>query len=91
MLRMTGTIPLLPQYVFIAWTGRNLRAALRHSIKIFRYFNLNHESKQELCMTTAVKMSGSLPMNRCEPTFHMSADKNFVSISTTLNSVQTEE
>lgn len=66
-------------------------AALRNNIQIFRYFNLNPESKQELCMTTAVHMSGLLPLNRCKPTFYISADKNFVTIFTTLNSVQTEE
>jgi len=76
-LRMSGTIPLLPHYVFMVWTGRNLRAALRHSIKIFRYFNLNSESKQQLCKTTAVHMSESLPLNRCKPTFYRSADKIF--------------
>jgi hypothetical protein len=32
MLRMSGTTPLLPQYVFMVWKGRK-RAALRHSIK----------------------------------------------------------
>jgi len=88
---MSGTMPLLPHYVFMVWTGRNVRAALRYSIKIFWYFNLNSEYKQELCITTAVHISGSPPLNRSKPTFYRSADKNFVSISTTLNSVQTEE
>ena len=54
MLRMSGTMPPLPHYAFMVWTGRNLRAALRYSIKIFWYFNLNSEYKQEMCITTAV-------------------------------------
>jgi len=91
MLRMSGPMPPIPHYVFVVWTGRNLRVALRYSIKIFWYFNLHSEYKQELCMITAVHMSGSLPLNRFKPTCYKSADKNFVSISTTLNSVQTKE
>jgi hypothetical protein len=53
MLRMSGAIPLLPH--MSSWCEQGEKgAALRHSIKIFWYLNLNPASKQELFMTLTV-------------------------------------